>query len=259
MKHIVCNGLIVGFILAASSAIHAQSAEPKGLFLNVNGGGQSPQRTITTSATFPLYDQTGSLAAAQNVGQGPIFDINGGYRLDRLVGRIGLKQQIWSKLSIGAGFTSYGKTGDLFGTAAVPHPLFANRAVDVPIDAQGKRTERSVYIQAVWFMPLSRFMSALDKFDLAFSLGPSFISVEQDVLVGVSVPAGTQDATANIERREDTKVGLLAGVDGSYLVTRNIGVGAFVRYHGAGSVDLSPAERQSTGGFQGGGGLRLRF
>ena len=31
-----------------------------------------------------------------------------------------------------------------------------------------------------------------------------------------------------------------------------------VRYHGAGGVDLSPAAKLSTGGFQG-GGLRLRF
>lgn len=259
MKHIVCNGLTAGFILAAASALHAQSAEPMGVFVNVNAGSQSQQRTISTAVAFPIYDQTASVAAAQNVGRGPIFDISGGYRLDRLVEPLGLTQRIWSELFIGAGLTTYSKTGDIVGAASIPHPLFRDRAVSVDLNGEGKRTERSVYIQAVWFMPLSRFTPRLNKFDLAFSVGPSFISVKQDVFVGVSVPSGTQDAVAAIERRDDTKVGLLAGVDGTYLVTPRIGVGAFVRYHGAGSVDLSPADKQSTGGFQGGGGLRLRF
>lgn len=118
-----------------------------------------------------------------------------------------------------------------------------------------------MYIQAVWFTPLSRFssMPILKKMDLALSIRPSFITVEQDVLVSAAVPAGTQQATADIQRRKDSTVGVILGADLTYLVTPMIGVGAFVRYQGAGSVDLSPAEKQGTGGVQGGAGLRLRF
>jgi hypothetical protein len=255
MKHVVCNGLIAVLMLGGSSMVQAQSAEPMGVFVNVSAGGQAPQRTIDTSVTFPLYGQDASVASAQNVGRGGIFDINGGYPLKKL----GVHTKYLTDLSIGAGFTNYSKTGDIVGAASIPHPLFVDQARSVELNGSGKRTERSFYIQAVWFMPLDRFASWLDKADLAFSIGPSFISVSQDVFGEPSVPSGTQDVNANIVKAEDTAVGLLAAVDATYLVTPRIGVGAFVRYHGAGGVDLSPAEKQSTGGFQGGGGVRFRF
>lgn len=255
MKHVVCSGLFTVLMLGASSVVQAQSAEPMGVFINVSGGGQTPQRTIDTSVTFPLYGQEASVASAQNVGRGGIFDISGGYPL----GKLGVRTKYLTDLSIGVGFTNYSKTGNIVGAASIPHPLFVNQPREVELNGQGKRTERSVYIQAVWFMPLDRFASWLDKADLAFSIGPSFISVSQDVFGEPSVPTGTQDVNASIVKADDSAVGLLAGVDGTYMITPRIGVGAFVRYHGAGGVDLSPAEKQSTGGFQGGGGVRLRF
>jgi hypothetical protein len=253
MKHIVCNGLTAGFILAAASASYAQTAAgPKGIFVNVNGGGQTQQRTFNTAFEFPIYDQTGTVAASQNVGRGPIFDLSGGYR-------------VWSDLSIGVGLTTYSKTGQIVGRASIPHELFLDRHASSDLDGNSKRTERSVYIEAVWSFPLNRFipMPLLDKLDVALSAGPSFITVEQDVLVGVTVPQGSQQATADIQRRKDSTVGIIVGADLNYMVMRTagvgIGVGGFIRYQGAGDVDLAPAEKQSTGGFQTGGGLRLRF
>jgi hypothetical protein len=253
MKHIVCNGLTAGLILAAASTSYAQAAaEPKGVFVNVNGGAQTQQRSIGTTLEFPIYDQTGTVEAAQNVGKGGIFDLSAGYR-------------VWSDLSIGIGFTSYSKTGVIVGRASIPHPLFLDRHASSDLDGSSKRTERSVYIVAVWAFPINRFikMPMLDKVDVALSAGPSFITVEQDVLVGVSVPQGSQQATADIQRRKDSTVGLILGADVNYMVMRTagvgVGVGGFIRYQGAGGVDLAPAEKQSTGGFQAGGGLRLRF
>ncbi len=170
-----------------------------------------------------------------------------------------MRTKYLTDLSIGAGFTNYSSTGEILGAASIPHPLFADQPRSVELDGTGKRTERSVYIQAVWFMPLKDFWEPLDKVDLAFSIGPSFIFVSQDVFGEPSVPPGTQDVNANIVRVDDSAVGLFAGVDATYMVTPRIGVGGFVRYHGAGGVDLAPAEKQSTGGFQGGGGARFRF
>ena len=265
MKHIVCNALTVGLMLAASSASFAQTAapaakEPMGVFVNVNGGAQAKERTLTTSLEFPLYDQTASLAAAQNVGRGGIFDINAGYTLGNLPFAL-FEHPLWNNVAVGLGVTTYSKTGQIVGAASIPHPLFLNRHQTTEITADSKRTERSVYIQAVWFTPLSRFssMPMLKKVDLALSIGPSFINVEQDVLVSAAVPAGTQQATADIQRRSDSTVGVILGADLTYLVTPMIGGGAFVRYQGGGGVDLSPAEKQSTGGVQAGVGLRLRF
>lgn len=252
MKHIVCNGLTAALLLlTASSAAYAQTTEPKA-FLNINGGAQTQQRTIDTAFEFPIYDQTGTVAASQNVGRGAIFDISGGYR-------------IWNDVSIGVGLTTYSKTGEIAGRASIPHELFLDRHASSDLDGNSKRTERSVYIAAIWSLPLSKFMPMLDKFDLALSAGPSFITVEQDVLVGVTVPQGSQQATADIQRRKDSTVGVIVGADLTYMIMenlgalRNVGVGGFVRYQGGGGIELPPAPKQSTGGFQAGGGLRLRF
>jgi hypothetical protein len=246
MKHVVCKGLTAAFVLAAASAYAQTAAEPKGIFLSVNGGAQTQQRTISTALEFPIYDQTGTVEAAQNVGKGGIFDLSGGYR-------------VWPNVAIGVGFTSYSKTGEIVGRASIPHPLFLDRHASSDLDGESKRTERSVYVVGVWSMPLTRFMPMLDKFDLALSLGPSFITVEQDVLVGVTVPQGSQQATADIQRRKDSTVGVIVGADLNYMVMRTVGVGGFLRYQGGGGIELTPAPKQSTGGFQAGGGLRLRF
>lgn len=246
MKHVVCNGLIAAFILAGSSASHAQTAEPTRVFVNINGGAQGKQRSINTAEEFDIYGQKATTATAQNMGRGSIFDINAGYR-------------VWSDLSIGVGVTTYSKTSQIVGVASVPHPLFLDRHQTTEITSDSKRTERSVYIQAVWSVPFSRFMPALSKLDLALSVGPSFINVEQDVIASVNVPSGTQLATADVQRRKDSTVGAMIGADLTYMVMRNIGAGAFIRYQGGGGLDFPPATNQDTGGVQGGGGLRVRF
>jgi hypothetical protein len=246
MKHIVCTGLAAGLIVMAASASNAQTAEPKGVFVNVGGGAQTEERTINTSVEFPLYQQTASVVSSQNVGKGGIFDINAGYR-------------VWKDLSVGVGLTTYSKTGEIVGAASIPHPLFLDRHQTTEFNADGKRTERSFYIQGVWFVPLSRYSPTLNKLDVALSFGPSFVSVEQDVFVGASVPAGTQDATPEIQRHKDSTVGVILAADVTYMVTRNVGAGGFIRYQGGGSIELPQTEEQGTGGFQIGGGLRLRF
>jgi hypothetical protein len=42
------------------------------------------------------------------------------------------------------------------------------------------------------------------------------------------------------------------------MVTKNFGAGAFIRYSGA-SGDITDEVNLDLGGFQGGGGLRIRF
>jgi hypothetical protein len=103
-------------------------------------------------------------------------------------------------------------------------------------------------------------------------VGPSFFTVRQEVAT-VRAPQDIRDvapftsvsiSSVTVTDVKDSPVGVNVGVDGTYLVTPMIGVGAFVRYSGA-SLDL-PVEAGVTrsgdlkaGGTQAGIGLRLRF
>ena len=144
------------------------------------------------------------------------------------------------------------------GTASVPSPLFFNDFKTVDIGgANAKRTDRNVYILAVWFLPVT------DKIDIALSAGPSFTHVKQELVTSVTVPAGTQDAIASVESQSGTAKGVNVGLDATYMFNKSIfkasyGGGIFIRYNG-GSVDLESAPSVKAGGLQLGGGVRLRF
>lgn len=75
----------------------------------------------------------------------------------------------------------------------------------------------------------------------------------------MAVAAGTQNVTPTSTSESGTtgKAGNV-GLDLSYLVTTNYGIGAFIRYAG-GELNLPTAPNLKVGGLQMGGGLRLRF
>src|SRR2546425_12501462 len=51
----------------------APAAPATSAFIDVNGGGQTPSRTLNTSTSFPLFGETATVNAAQNIGSGPLF------------------------------------------------------------------------------------------------------------------------------------------------------------------------------------------
>ena len=109
------------------------------------------------------------------------------------------------------------------------------------------------YITGTWMVPLTT------KFDVGVAFGPAFFSMTQDFPTSVTVtePGPTIDQ-ANGEISE-SGVGFHFGVDGTYLVTPRIGVGALLRYT-YGSVDIDgAADNLTVGGFQIGVGVRFRF
>jgi hypothetical protein len=62
-----------------------------------------------------------------------------------------------------------------------------------------------------------------------------------------------------VDDAKKTTVGINLGVDVTYLVTKRFGVGGLARYTW-GSADLAgAADKLTVGGFQIGGGLRVRF
>lgn len=230
-------------LLAAALATFSAPAAAqttKNFFVDVNVGLQVASESFTVDSFPIVYEEAAIVGASHDVGSGRLFDISAGYR-------------VWRDLSIALGFSYATGSADTVMTAAVPHPIFFDRRVVVTKAAKDvKHTEKTVHLQFVWNVPVT------DKIDASFIVGPSVIGVNQEVINSITVPAGTQDANPVLDSQSDTAAGLNVGADLSYLVTPRYGVGAFLRYL-TGKVDLPSVSGLTLGGFQVGGGLRLRF
>jgi len=241
-------GLVVVFALTAE----AQSWTDRGYF-HVTVGGQPGEQTFTDSTTFTAYGESGATAAGHVIGGGTLVDVSAGAR-------------VWKNLGIGLGYSSISNKNDATVSVRVPSPIVFGQFREASATAPDmKHTESAVHLQFVWMLPLT------NKFQVMFMVGPTFFTVKQEV---ASVqPSDIQDVppytsvsiqTVTITEYKDSPVGINVGVDGTYMITRMIGVGAFVRYAG-GSLDLPvPAGVTrdgdlSAGGTQAGGGIRLRF
>ena len=237
------NILMVAAVMAAvGSQAGAQTQPPPAAlgFVNVNFGAQPSSHDVGRSQNFQVYGETATLTTTQENGNGALFDITGGYWFrPRLAGAIG--------------FSNFSNNSDSGVVVSVPHPLIFDRPQTVTTTVGDlQHSERGIHLQAVWLVPITNEM------DVSLSAGPSFIRVNQDIVASVTVPVGTQNATPNVVTEKKTAIGVNLGVDGTYLFTRNIGAGVFIRYAG-GKVDLPSAEDLSVGGFQAGIGARLRF
>src|SRR5687767_1077578 len=96
-KTLTVLGLLTGLSLAAVSSTYAQAPAPatEKLFINANLGVQLSDRSISTAASIPIYDETATLAATQPVSGSAIFDISAGYR-------------VWGDFYVGIAVTTYG-------------------------------------------------------------------------------------------------------------------------------------------------------
>ena len=156
-------------------------------------------------------------------------------------------------MAVAIGFSSFNSTGSAVGSALVPSPIFFNKPNAVTLDlSTAPRTDRNVYLVAMWFYPVR------DNIDVAVSIGPSFTRVRQQVVTTVTIPANTSNAVAVVGDESGTARGVNVGVDGTYMFTKLIGAGMFIRYNG-GSLDLPSAPGLKVGGFQIGIGARMRF
>lgn len=235
------RALVAGVVLAGASRVSAQSPPPGDdrAFVTVNVGAQPQRRDFETGASFTVFGETATIRARQHVGNGPMFDVNGGYR-------------VWNRVAVGVGFSSFHKSGGGLVGASVPDPLFFNRPriVNAEVSDLG-HNERAVYLQAVWLMPVTRTIEA------ALAAGPSFIQVSQQ-LVSTGTVAGTQSLTPVVETQRKMANGVNAGIDVSYLLARRFSPIVFARFNGA-TVNLPSVSNLKVGGLQTGIGGRLRF
>lgn len=230
--------------LGAGAAMPAQAQmtwTDKG-FVNVNVGVQGGSDTLNTTSQFDIYGEQGSVATTQEVGGGGLFDLSAGYK-------------VWRNLAIGAAYSRSGSDSDAAVAASVPDPVFFDSARAVTGTASSlDHSEQAFHIQATWMMPVT------DVIDVAFSFGPSFFNVSQDLPAGITVtePAPTLSEVTVVEESESA-VGFHLGADASYFFTPRIGAGVMLRY-AWGSVDFDSADDSvGVGGLQFGVGVRVRF
>lgn len=242
------SGLLVG-LGASEATAQVQQWHDRG-FVGINFGFQPGSQDLLNSASFPLYDELATIETFQEVDGGGLFDIGGGIR-------------VRGDLGVGVSFTRLSGDTEARIDAQVPHPVFFDRFrnASLLVDDVG-HSEIGIHLQAIWFV------AASDKIDLAFSAGPSFFRVSQELVRDITVveAAGfpfTSVALSSplVEEQDESAVGINVGIDGTYLVTPRVGVGLFLRYAGS-SVDLEIAEGETerdVGGFQAGVGARFKF
>jgi hypothetical protein len=234
--------LCLAAMLVAVNVAHAQVPSPatEKLYLNVNFGGQLASRTLGTTVSKTVYDESATLTSTEDIKRAPLVDVSLGYR-------------VWGDFYVGLNVWRASSSGDAAYTASVPDPAVFNR----PKTSRGTASDLSRTELA--FNPNVSWVTAVtDKLDLSVGVGLAVIKLKQELAGDFSVPPRTQDVVVIVTEQEGTAKGVYAALDLIYSIKPKIGVGGFVRYAG-GSVDLDAVQDHNVGGMQAGGGIRLRF
>jgi hypothetical protein len=216
------------------------------LYAHLNVGAQPSSPDILAQGSIPMFEETATFETRGETGGGVLLDVGGGYHL-------------WRRLY---GAVSYSRvSGDVGGplTGQIPDDLIFDSPRPITGSVSGlDHVEHAVHLQAIWRHPIN------SKIDVGVALGPTIFNVSQDLVSGLQITEGGGSvslAGTTTERVKDSAVGFNVGVDGSYMLTRRLAAGAFVRYAG-GSVDLPGSAgvvSLDVGGVQAGAGIRLRF
>ena len=245
--------LAVVLCLVATTATFAQ--EPSKVWIDVNFGiATAAEDTYSTTLPSPLFGETATFSAEYSQPRGAEFDFGGGYMFTPVVG-------------LGVSFTGTAHKGSPTATIRIPHPTFFNTfATDVAVgDTELNRTEGGFNIQA-----MINVTPNADRVRVRLFGGPTFFRVKADTIDDVLydqaflifLPVNAVDITNyEFSEAEGTGWGFHVGGDVSVFFSRVFGVGGFVRVS-RGTVELSDFSGTvdiKAGGFQTGGGLRLRF
>jgi hypothetical protein len=260
-KYLVARLLVAtSAALLVPGSVLAQSR----IFLAANVGAQAPATTrFDETATAPSRDETATQRNEYRARTGVTVDGTAGFMFNRWLG-------------VAVSGSRYGSRENANFSLTLPQPI----AVDAPVTHDGttdeklEHTERAVHLSAV-LVP-----KPIDDLDLKFFVGPSKIYVNQALINHLEIaetPLGDDPYDFTIQRAViDPSSGACAcgwgfhvGADVAKYLSRNIGVGAMVRYARA-NVDLRDAARTNfegtlvthkykAGGFVIAGGVRLRL
>jgi hypothetical protein len=219
-------------------------------YLWVNGIYQGGSSAFTQTQTWPYFAETAVTAIEYPAKNAPGFDVAGGYR-------------VWRNLAVGAGVTIVSRSTTTTVTGSIPNPLYLNKPRTLSGGFGANNSETAINLQATWAIPLS------PKMMLMLFAGPSIFSVKQTIVqpqgIGVSSAYPYESGaitSANTSEMSKTAVGFGAGADISYYFSKTVGVGAMIRFARASAsfpVTGQPAVSVDAGGFQLGGGMRIRF
>jgi hypothetical protein len=244
MKRILSTMVGAGILVAcgAPSASAQAITWTDNVFVNVSAGGQIRSQNLDNNFAFPLFDETATVDVTRKVGNGPLFDITGGVHL---TGHIG----------VAVSYSHYSHNSDGALTASIPDPIFFDSPRTVTGSVAGMAYSENVFAPLfVYAIPLT------DKIDMMILAGPAVGRISEDVVSDVSETEAAGGPQVAVTRGSTSKsyVGGQAGVDLRYMLTKQVGVGGFVRYNGA-RGHVSGNLKAEVGGVQLGGGLRLRF
>jgi hypothetical protein len=241
----ICITVALG--LAASPA-SAQTWTERA-YVSVNGAFQATTNDFRDRFEFDKDLETGTTEAGYRVKGGFLFDAGGGVRL-------------WKNVGAGAAFSYFTRKDGASTDTQSPHPFFAGRFRAVSGDATGlARTETAVHVQAMYFFDPS------GPLRIVFSGGPTFLSVDQEIITEVALaeayPYDTAEySSVQTETIRKSAPAFNVGADVLWMLNRSTGVGGIVRFSRA-SVDLdAPGNRRvaiDAGGLYVGGGLRVLF
>jgi len=236
-------GILALCVCAAPRAADAQTMQwtDKG-FVSINGGVQVGSHDLNTSSTFPLYDEQATVATSQKVKSGGFFDIGGAYRV------------YGNNILAGVTFSHTSSDTNVALTASIPDPLVTDQPRSVTSSQSGaKHSENVLHFDAIWMLPVA------NKLDVGLFAGPSIFFIKQDTVTDLTVtePAPTVDAPLNEVSK--TSFGINLGVDVQYLIGKKWGVGGVARYSWASAKIPGATDNLTVGGFQIGGGARVRF
>jgi hypothetical protein len=217
--------------------------------VSVNGAYQATTNDFSDRFEFERNVETGSTDVDYPVQGGFIFDAGAGVRL-------------WKNLGAGVAVSYFTRDGAASTTSRFPHPFFFEQPREVLGDATGvKRTETAVHVQAMYLV------NPGGRLRLVLSGGPSFFTVEQDLVTEVTVTEAfpfdaAEFASAQTMREKGSAPAFNVGADVMWMLSRRFGVGGLIRFSRT-SVDLdAPGGRTITvdaGGVYAGGGIRLLF
>jgi hypothetical protein len=239
------------FTLWAVSSASAQTTEwSDRAFINVNMAFQMTSAPFDENLAPVIYAERAVLSASHpNKDNQFAIEPAGGVR-------------IWRNLGVGAALTKRSVAETTTVRALIPHPILFNQPRVASKDVPFERSDFAVHAHALLMIPVH------PRLDVALSAGPSFIRVSRDVLRTIEVAetgppfvAVGIDSAAVISREADT-IGLNAGADVTWFLTRVAGIGITTRYtRGYAPTTLfdgSPLDLD-VGGLQVGFGARLRF
>jgi Outer membrane protein beta-barrel domain len=194
-------------------------------FVTFGVGAQIGSNDFSETHSEPLNAEQKTFTANYAVKTGLEFEIGGGWR-------------IWHNLFAGATYSRFHDSRAADITAQIPHPFFFNQPRSISGSSSDlAHDENAAHISLWWIVPAGR------RFEVGIFGGPSIIGVSQglvtDVQYAETYPYDTATfSQAIVADASKTAFGVHGGLDVTWLLNKQIGVGGSVRYSHA-SVDLS--------------------